>query len=123
MMKTKEEWATIYKEARAEWDKIENKEKREQALALVGKCFKYRNSYGAGEKRDWWLYAIITGVKYAWPEAFEFEMDCNGEIRITRKSHIFLNNGWTEIHKSVFLREWRKLNQKITSMVDRGFQK
>ncbi|MFA5391925.1 MAG: hypothetical protein WC331_10950, partial [Candidatus Omnitrophota bacterium] len=87
-------------------------------------CLKIRNSSGVGGTNGgWWLYAIIIGVTYTWPEAFEFETYSEGEIRIAKKTRIFLNQGWTEIPKSAFLREWRKLNQRINGMEDRGFQK
>ena len=36
---------------------IEPKMKR-----MIGKCFKYRNSYGSGSK-DWWLYSKIIDYK------------------------------------------------------------
>ena len=39
---------------------IESNEQREINKKLIGKCFKYENSYGFGDK--WWLYTYIIGV-------------------------------------------------------------
>lgn len=40
-------------------DKTESKRLSEAAAKLVGKCFKYHNSYSVDEK--WWLYLKVVG--------------------------------------------------------------
>jgi len=57
----------------------------EENKLLLGKCFKFRNSYGSGEK--WWLYKKIVSVG-AWDATTISAQDCgNGSIEITKDNH------------------------------------
>lgn len=73
--------------------KIEAAERYEKAKGLLGKCFRYRNSYSCpeGEKDRWWLYMRVTEVaKDGWLTVFSFQTDKNGAIEIVpakRKMH------------------------------------
>ena len=52
---------------------------------LLGKCFKFRNSYGSGE--EWWLYTKIVEVDN-WSVTVITVQDCNeGRIEIKRENH------------------------------------
>jgi hypothetical protein len=66
--------------ARHELSDITDKETEAKTKALVGECFRFRNSYGSGEK--WWLYRIVTGVNGRNVYTFEFQKTANGEHRI-----------------------------------------
>jgi hypothetical protein len=66
------------------------KQKREKALAYVGRCFRYRNSFG-GDRPDWWLYIEVVGAtKDGYAITREFQTDCDGrtEFRCDRNSFI-----------------------------------
>lgn len=73
--------------------KAEAAERYEKAKGLLGKCFRYRNSYSCpeGEKDRWWLYMRVTEVtKDGWLTVFSFQTDKDGAIEIVpekRKMH------------------------------------
>jgi hypothetical protein len=41
-------------------DKIEDRRDRAISRKLIGKCFKYQNSWGGEDK--WWLYSKVVGT-------------------------------------------------------------
>ena len=51
----------------------------------IGRCFKFRNSYG-NPKQGWWLYTMITDVQDGDYTLLEFEQDAEGRasIRVNR---------------------------------------
>lgn len=55
---------------RKQLGRIDEKRREEENAKLIGRCFKYRNSYGSGKK--WWLYTKVTKGGY-WPQAFSFQ--------------------------------------------------
>lgn len=61
--------------------------------AMVGKCFKYRNSYGKSEQ-DWWLYVKVTGYR---PKnrslvMSHYQKTSQGHIEITPHEETFSTN-------------------------------
>lgn len=45
---------------RAERDNIERETRLKDAQKLLGKCFRFRNGYGSGDK--WWLYYKVISI-------------------------------------------------------------
>ena len=93
---------------------IEERERKAQSLALVGRCFKYRNSYSCPDKPEdyWWKYAIVTGVgDFGHPNAFSFETDKNGDVRIETMQ--WFHAGWQAIPAAELALEWTDLLSRI----------
>lgn len=65
--------------------------------ALLGKCFKTRNSYGVGRPKKWWIYRVVIEVlDTRHVKAFEFQDDGYGKIDFTIDKWSTVEN-WTEI--------------------------
>lgn len=97
---------------------IREAEERKQYKALVGRCFKFNNSYG-GDRPRWWLYIKVTGIGEFWPEAFEFQTTCEQEIIIKQEKcriGVGADRGYVEITAKEFNREWAKVKKQITRM-------
>lgn len=68
-------------------DKITNEDLRPFLMRLVGKCFKYRNSYSCPEKPSdyWWLYRHVIGVTTdSNLMVHQFQTDTYGELTVKR---------------------------------------
>lgn len=77
------------------------------ARTLVGRCFKYRNTYGTGDK--WWLYAIATDVDPLGSlRGVSFQHTSNDSLEIENKARIFIEHGWEEIKAAEF---WKAAGQ------------
>jgi hypothetical protein len=85
--------------------------------ALIGRCFKFDNTWG--DSRRWWLYIKVVGTKEGRLEVFKFQTDCNDEIRIeplTQKlndSFIEKPSGYIPISEDEFQEHWRALQKRI----------
>jgi hypothetical protein len=77
---------------------------------LVGRCYKYRNSYG-GNNDTWWMYFKITGFR----EAFSFQTDCQDKITIEQHGGAYdvVLRTSHRIAKREFDGEWRALQGRI----------
>jgi len=89
-------------------NKLEEAMERAKFTKLIGKAFKYRNSYGHGE--SWWLYALITSVDGYFPKCIQFQKDCDGKTTI-EIDHVmgpqpFEGSGWETIELEEFSRAW-----------------
>lgn len=101
------------KKSDQEWADYEKNE-RPKLPEMVGKCYKYRNSYG-GDSSDWWLYKKITrfvkgdGVDFLLTE--QFQITSNGRSTwetgsiicgpvMSRYGHIGLGDGYSEISEN-----------------------
>jgi len=100
--------------ARKELNAIRDKRKEESNKPLLGKCFKFHNSFGAGEPR-WWLYTIVTKTSTSLG-VFRFQTDCYGDIRIEDKSWWSGPGAYTPISREEFDEAWAKLLDKINSI-------
>lgn len=73
---------------------------------LIGRCFKYRNTYGTGDK--WWLYALATEVdSLGRLLGLSFQHTSHDAIEIELKSSAIgiggvITAGWTEIKPTEF---------------------
>lgn len=113
----KKELQATVKKALGEFEQIESAERKERNRALIGKCFKYHNSYSCPEKPAdyWWLYARVAGlVEDGWLKVWTFEKNGYGKWEIefdTTRYGAFEN--YTPIPLSEFLSQWKKAVKEI----------
>lgn len=95
---------------------IEASEKKAKAKKLVGKCFKFRNSYSSD--KPWWLYIKIVGFTESGNLiCFEFQTNCYGKAEVeTTTMFGNLHEGYIEIKESEFYKEYQKLLKRLDSM-------
>lgn len=97
--------------------KIEAAERYEKAKKLIGKSFRYRNSYSCpeGEKDRWWLYMRVTGVsKDGFLTVFSFQIDKDGQITIEpEKRRMHESNLGEPITLKKFRHAWKILVRGI----------
>lgn len=109
---------------------IEEKVKREvaapQMRACVGRCFKYRNSYG-GSDGGWWLYTKIIGFDekaFAF-DTVQFQLTTARRIEIEYRRHFNYEqrNYFTE-HNRTYLpiskSEYNAARRRLLKFVSKG---
>lgn len=88
----------------------------------IGRCFKYRNSYG-GDQKKWWLYSMvtdITGVNFCRTPAsphlnvISFQKCSMEEFRIKVKEFNYDMDSHIEIKPSEFNIEYKKILKELT---------
>lgn len=98
--------------------KVEDRQRVESHQGTVGKCFRYRNSYGSEE--DWWLYAKANRITDdGHLEVHEFQTTPRGEIKIEfgRKHYFRMSEGYQEIDVDQFDDAWREVVGRINDFV------
>lgn len=76
----------LHTQIRDEIWKREGEEQRREHAKLVGRCFKYRNTYGGSHDKWWWLYAKVTGVTLRGElEGIQFQDDGEGRLTVETK--------------------------------------
>jgi hypothetical protein len=119
-MDRKTELQKIIKNCREELYTIEHKEQFESIRLLVGKYYKFKNSYSCPKNAEdyWWLYEKIEGIdKDDDLYGFEFQTDKYGDINIKRKIFTYPNmDNWIEITEEEFRSEWKKVVKIINSL-------
>lgn len=84
------------------WE-IENAENEKKSAALVGRYFKYHNSFGSGNR--WWLYFKAVRVDGRCVVGPKFQRDSNGRFELEPDAHVFNNmSGYTEIKAVEYVR-------------------
>jgi hypothetical protein len=89
MLDEKAELNATLAEARDRLREIERQERQGTSQQLVGKCYRFRNSYSCPEgPQDYWpLYSRILGVdEDANCVVLQFQTDRDGDCRINRES-------------------------------------
>ena len=115
MNQTAEQLRKIASEAAAKAWAAEAKERDAANRAVIGKTFKFSNSYGSGSR--WWLYTRVTDVKDGNIVAFQFETDSLGEIHIKPSTiRMQISDGYLPIKKSEFDRAWKAVARKIAGL-------
>ena len=107
---------------RAEDERIASDREYELALPLIGKCFKYRNSYGDAHD-SWWLYCRVVAVEKdatsygAEVTTDQFQDTSIGRIEVIRWHHYAtrgkLDAGYIPISKSEFQRRVKPILSKL----------
>lgn len=92
----------------------------EENSLLIGKCFKYRNSYGAGSDiGPWWAYFQVTGVSdLGVPLAWSFQQIPGGDVEIRKESTAYISegNGYREVPAPEF---WRAASKARDAVIAR----
>ncbi len=93
---------------------IEKQRRNERNVALIGKCFQYRNSLGSSTE-DWWLYAKIIRAEDGNLIAHRFQTDCHGRMEVDPEHTIWddLSAGYEEIPSEDFNAAWAGLKAAI----------
>lgn len=89
-----------------------------KAKALIGKCFKYLNTYGFNSKK-WWIYKRVTGHVVDHIIIDCFEQDSNGKVEIIYDEneyagHLSNNSSWIPISEKAYFAAYKRLVKKIT---------
>lgn len=91
--------------------KLEDEKIKKKNSKLIGKCFKYRNSYSSGEK--WWLYTKVIGVTdYDRVKTVNFQKTSYNDIEI-KTGDSYPHMLGTKITAKEFHREFEKLWNEI----------
>lgn len=103
--------------------KISKLEDEPRAKALVGKYFKYSNSYGNGTR--WWLYIRIAGVRKIEVIVDSFQEDPYGKIEIVYDKpdyigHYYNDPNWVNISENEYNKRYKKLVDKLAKQIKRG---
>lgn len=84
---------------------------------LLGKCFKYHNGYGSGEK--WWLYVKVVSCDASQVNSFQFQDD--GMDKMETRNEAWFNNintdGYVPITHSEFYEAWQKFITKLNNQI------
>ena len=115
-----EELQKTVNDARAELEVFEAAERKKRFSKLLGRCFKYRNSYGSDSK--WWLYAKVTGDDGYWPRTFSFQVTDRQEVGFKnndQSSHIG-GDSWTPISATEFRKELKKALALATKYAEKA---
>ena len=114
-MKTKEQLEAEIAPLNAALRRIRDAETKAESQALIGKHFKYHNSYGSS-RPQWWLYAKVVKVGRYHPLAFVFQTDCDGKVEIEMDKRFSASSGYIEIKESEFNTAWRRVQKRIARM-------
>lgn len=104
----------------AKLSRIIDKEIAEENKKLLGKCFKYRNSYGCAIHGKWWLYIKIVKISGRTVYAFEFQNTSNSTVEFRTNyphySNAFLGKDYIPISNAEFEKALRSLKSRIEKM-------
>lgn len=102
---------------------IERAKKTHQAKSLVGRCFRYQNSYGCagtdddGEIVYWPLYVLIVSDS----KVLKFQIDMHGQVKVEMTDLPFPqtyieDSGWVEIEREELDEEWETMLATLALM-------
>lgn len=114
-MKTRQQWIEQLSEARNALNDIDDKERAERNAGLVGKCFRYRNSYG-GDRPKWWIFGRVVSLQEGYLTMFDFETTSDGTISITPSNTRLSIEGWEAIDSNTFDFHWNELFGRLAKM-------
>lgn len=93
---------------------VEDKRRIKELRPLIGKCFRYRNSYGHGE--NWWLYIKVIGLKSTWLKVFFFEKTCYEEWKIKYDDIRSSMEGYEQISTEEFNQAWHECLTELNKL-------
>lgn len=75
------------KALRAELDKIEEAEEQERNAGLIGRCYRYRNTYSCASKPSdyWFMYGRVLSVEGHSATVLMFQTDSGGQMTLHPK--------------------------------------
>ena len=111
-------------------NEIEEEERNEVQRPIlrkaVGKCFKFRNSYG-GDRPKWWLYAKIVSfdekemtfntVQFEHTSQPKIEVDYVRQYCYNGRNRFNEGDGWIAISAAEYEREAKKLLKTVHSLL------
>jgi hypothetical protein len=96
----------------------ERRATRKENRRLVGRFYKYRNTYGSGDA--WWLYGAVTGVdEFGRVTGWKFERTSLERIEISLDDSMHVNTGWKEIGASEFWGAAEALRDTLNDLLTR----
>jgi hypothetical protein len=115
-MNRKDELKSIVEKARSELREIEEAESAKVNQALVGKFFKFRNSYSKPNEY-WWLYMAVTGLSDEGnPLTWNFSKDIYGKIEVeVDQLRLLVSSGYIEIKAKEFYRAYESLMAELNA--------
>ena len=104
--------------ARAKLREMENEETRRENAKLIGKCFRFRNSYSCPETESdyWWTYIKVIDLADEGDGliVFKFQTDSRGEVAIAAREHMWkIIGGYEECSSRQLHMEWVDLRQRL----------
>ena len=88
---------------------IQEEKKRKEELSLLGKCFKFHNSYHSLETDSdpWWVYRKITGFNDGSLSSTSFQIDPEGNVDVRFDERLFsITPKWQEISEAEYQSAW-----------------
>lgn len=118
MAQDKEQLRKTYTEALNALREIENAEQRVLDAKLVGKHFKFRNSYSLPGPGDyWWVYFRADSLGDYGFTGLEFQTDKDGEVTMRPdKWNQSSLSGYVPCTKREFDRAWVKVQARIAAL-------
>lgn len=113
-MKTEAQLIEEKKKIQAQLSRIEAKRKTAENAKHVGKCFKYRNSYGPNEK--WWLYMKVTKGGY-WMEGVTFQITTTKAHEVKVEKCLSLMGGYIPISLAEYNAAKKKFAKRTTAIL------
>ena len=117
-MNRKDELKSIVEKARSELREIEEAESAKVNQALVGKFFKFRNSYSCPKPNEyWWLYMAVTGLSDEGnPLTWNFSKDIYGKIEVeVDQLRPSVSSGYIEIKAKEFYKAYESLMAELNA--------
>jgi hypothetical protein len=119
-MDRKEELRKIIQVARDELITIEEAESILENENIVGKCFKYRNSYSCPTQEEdyWWIYSKVIGLTDdGCLRVWHFQKDRSGEFMVNPNSLEYGMENHTEIPEIEFYEAWNNFLGDIIKII------
>lgn len=105
----KAQLAATIETAREELAGIQAVEYKAKYMPMLGKCFKYRNSYSCPQTEAdyWYMYARIVDVGDSRLKLFRFQLDSTGKFEVERYAEVpCLTESYVPIGAREFLDVW-----------------
>lgn len=118
-MRLTKELKALYEQRRHVTERISEIEAADRAkkqAPLVGRTFRYMNSYSGSER--WPLYVLVKSVDdYGWLTVFQFQTDSNGQATIQpSETRIHLSDGYEPITRKRFDKAWAELRSSLAAL-------
>ena len=108
-----------YAQIRDQIHEIEHKEFVKEKRDIVGKCFKFKNSYSCPETEAdyWWAYKRITGLDKSANcfTSFSFEIDRDGNCSTNVRAFDMLSE-WKPCTEEEYLQAWLEFKHTINNI-------
>ena len=116
-MNKKDKLKSVISKARFELSQIEEAESVKFCQTLVGRFFKFKNSYSSDD--NWWLYTTVTGVNGSGEAiCWSFQKDIYGQVEVEDGIfRSFLGSGNIEIPEKEFWKEYSSIMEELSSRI------